>query len=142
MSEISGDFGRFSPQKKSFHNIFSLEACHDKFGHQGMDKTTLLLQKRCFWNNLVNETREHITNCKRCLSFKTPEESASLERIECSYPLEMIHLDFLSIGQVGKDPLDKNKKPVNVFVVTDHFTRFSQAYVTTNQTAPVIGNIL
>ena len=26
----------------------ALEACHDEFGHQGMDKTTLLLQKRFF----------------------------------------------------------------------------------------------
>ena len=35
----------------------ALEACHDEFGHQGMDKTTLLLQKRFFWNGLVNDSR-------------------------------------------------------------------------------------
>ena len=107
-----------------------------------MNKTTLLLQKRFFWNNLVNETREHIRSSSRCLSFKTPEESAKLERIDCSYPLEMKHLDFLSIEQAGRDPMGRNKKPINVPVVTDHFTRFSQAYVTTNQTAPVIAHIL
>ena len=90
-----------------------------------MDKTTLLLQKRFFWNNLVNETRDHIRNCNRCLSFKTPEETTSLERIECSYPLEMIHLDFLSIGQPEKDHSGKDKKPINISVVMDHFTRFS-----------------
>ena len=120
----------------------ALEACHDEFGLQGMDKTTLLLQERFFWNNLVYETREHIRSCGRYLSFKTPEESTNLERIECSYPLEMIHLDFLSIGQSGKDPAGKNKKSINVLVVTDHFTRFSQAYVTTNQTVPVIAHTL
>ena len=69
----------------------ALEACHDEFGHQGMDKTTFLLQKRFFWNGLVNDTREHIGNCSRCLTFKTPEETSELERIECSYPLEMLH---------------------------------------------------
>ena len=65
----------------------ALEACHYEFGHQGMDKTTLLLQKRFFWNGLVNDTREHIRNCSRCLTFKTAEETSALERIECSYPL-------------------------------------------------------
>ena len=120
----------------------ALEVCHDEFGHQGMDKTTLLLQKRFFWNNLVNETREHVRNCSRCLSFKTPEETTSLERIECSYPLEMIHLDFLSIGQPGKDHSGKDKKPINILVVTDHFTRFSQSYVTVNQTALTIAHTL
>ena len=120
----------------------ALEACHDEFGHQGMDKTTLLLQKSFFWNNLVHETREHIRNCSRCLSFKTPEETANIERIECLYPLEMIHLDFLSIGQAGVDEAGRKKKPINVLVVTDHFTRFSQAYVTTNQTAAEIAHKL
>ena len=120
----------------------ALEVCHDEFGHQGIDETTLLLQKRFFWNNLVNEMREHIRSCSRCLSFKTPEEAVNLERIVCLYPLEMIHLDFLSIGQAGKDPLGRNKKPINVLVVSDHFTRFSQAYVTTNKTALVIAHTL
>ena len=120
----------------------ALEACHDEFGHQGMDKTTLLLQKRFFWNNLVQETREHIRNCSRCLSFKTPEEVSEIERIECSYPLEMIHLDFLSIGQPGVDETGRKKKPINVLVVTDHFTRFAQAYITTNQTAAIIAHKL
>ena len=120
----------------------ALEACHDEFGHQGMDKTTFLLQKRFFWNGLVNDTREHIRNCSRCLTFKTTEETSELERIECSYPLEMLHLDFLTIGQVGRDSKGEKKKPVNVLVVTDHFTRFSQAYVTHNQKAKTVAETL
>ena len=120
----------------------ALEACHDEFGRQGMDKTTFLLQKRFFWNGLVNDTREHIRNCGRCLTFKTTEETSELERIECSYPLEMLHLDFLTIGQVGKDSKGEKKKPVNVLVVTDHFTRFSQAYVTHNQKAKTVAETL
>ena len=119
-----------------------LEACHDEFGHQGMDKTTFLLQKRFFWNGLVNDTREHIRNCSRCLTFKTVEETSSLERIECSYPLEMLHLDFLTIGQAGKDKEGEKRKPINVLVATDHFTRFAQAYVTTNQRAKTVAETL
>ena len=107
-----------------------------------MDKTTFLLQKRFFWNGLVNDTREHIRNCSRCFTFKTPEETSSLKRIECSYPLEMIHLDFLTIGQSGKDKEGEKKKPLNVLVITDHFTRFAQAHVTNNQRASTVAETL
>ena len=48
--------------------------------------------------------------------------------MEASYPLELVHMDYLKIG--SKD--DPNS---NVLVITDHFTRFSQAYVTVNQQA-------
>ena len=120
----------------------ALQACHDEFGHQGMDKTTLLLQKKFFWNNLVNETREHIRNCGRCLTFKKLEETPAMEWIETSYPLELVHLDFLTIGQKGTDEQGEKKKPVNILVATDHFTRFSQAYVTTNQTAITVAKTL
>ena len=47
--------------------------------------------------------------------------------IQTSYPLELIHLDFLTIGQ--------GTKTVNVLVITDHFTRYAQAYITPKQTA-------
>ena len=52
-----------------------------------------------------------------------------------TYPLELIHLDFLSIG--GKD--DKMK---SILVVTDHFTRYAQCYVTSNQTALTVAKTL
>ena len=55
--------------------------------------------------------------------------------ITATYPLELVHLDFLSIG--GKE--DKMK---NILVVTDHFTHYGQCYVTKNQTALTVANEL
>ena len=47
--------------------------------------------------------------------------------IVATHPLELVHLNYLCL-EPGKG-LDKN-----VLVVTDHFTRYSQAYVTRTQT--------
>ena len=44
--------------------------------------------------------------------------------ISCTYPLELVHLDFLTIG---KERSDKN---VNIVVITNHFMWYSQAFIT------------
>ena len=51
------------------------------------------------------------------------------------HPLELVHFDFLIIG--GKDNSDKN-----ILVITDHFTEYMQAYVTSSQTASVVAKML
>ena len=56
--------------------------------------------------------------------------------IETSYPMELVHMDFLTIGKPNTD------KMINILIVTDHFTKYSQAYVTPNQTAPVVARTL
>ena len=56
-------------------------------------------------------------------------------QLRLTYPLELIHLDFLSIG--GKDDVMKN-----VLVVTAHFTQYAQCYVTSNQLAVTVAKIL
>ena len=60
-----------------------------------------------------------------------------MSSFETSYPLEIIHMDFLPIGS-KKDP----NKNINVLVVTDHFTRYAQAFITTSQTANVVAQTL
>ena len=51
-------------------------------------------------------------------------------------PWELVHIDFLTIEAPKKD------KDVNILVVTDHFTRYAQAYVTRSKTAPIVANTL
>ena len=45
-------------------------------------------------------------------------------------------MDYLTIES------DKSEKDVNILVVTDHFTRLAQAFVTPSQTASVIAKTL
>ena len=116
------------------YRTLALELLHDKFGHLGIDCTTTLCTGRFFWPKMVDEVRRYIQNCERCIRFKQKPEWAELKPLEASYPLELVHMDFLKIG--GKD--DKN---ANVLVVTDHFTRYAQAYVTGNQQASTVARI-
>ena len=39
-------------------------ACHDEFGHLGMDKTFVLLQERFFWPRMNDDVRTHIRSCE------------------------------------------------------------------------------
>ena len=47
-----------------------------------------------------------------------------LENIEASYPMELVHMDYLTIES------NKSDKDVNILVVMDHFTRLAQAFAT------------
>ena len=60
-----------------------------------------------------------------------------MQPIVVSYPLELVHLDFLTLGGKTDD-----SKIVNVLIVTDHFTKYAQAYVTPKQTAVIVAKTL
>ena len=87
-----------------------------------------------YWPHINEEIRKYIQNCERCLRFKQKPDNPPLKLLLASYPLELVHMDFLRIG--GKE--DKN---ANVLVITDHFTRYAQAYVTGNQQAATVAKI-
>ena len=113
----------------------TVTVCHEDYGHLGMDRVLVLLQERYFWPKMSDDVRKYIRQCDRCMRFKKRKEQTELFPIMATYPLELVHLDFLSIG--GKE--DRMK---NVLVVTDHFTRYAQCYVTKNQTALTVANEL
>ena len=110
------------------YRLLALNLLHDQFGHLGVDRTTILATGRFYWPHMAEEIRKYIQNCERCIRFKQRPENPPLKPLQASYPLELIHMDFLRIG--GKE--DRN---ANVLVITDHFTRYAQAYVTGNQQA-------
>ena len=94
-------------------------ACHDYFGHLGIDKTLVLLQERFFWPRMNEDVRNHIKSCDRCIRFKQVPERDEMQSIETTYPLELLHMDFLTIGSKDKA---KSDTEVDVLVITDHFT--------------------
>ena len=103
-------------------------ACHDDSGHLGMERTLGLLQEWFFWLKMAEEMQTHICNCDQCLKFKQTQEKSEMQPILVSYPLELEHLDFLTLGGKTDD-----SKSINV-----HFTKYAQAYVTPKQTAVIV----
>ena len=75
----------------------------------------------------------HIHTCDRCLRFKQPQERYEMQPILVSYLMELVHLDFLTLGGKADD-----NRSVDILIVTDHFTKYAQAYVTPKQTAGVV----
>ena len=86
---------------------------------------------------MVEDVQTHICTCERCLRFKQPQKKAEMKPILVSYPMELIHLDFLTLGEKAGDA-----KSTNILVITDHFTKYAQAYITSKQTAVVVAHTL
>ena len=99
----------------------ALSLVHDNFGHLGIDRSTVLMLDRFFWPKMSEEIGHYIHNCEHCIRFKQQPHQAEMVRLDASYPLQTIHMDFLQIGS-------KQDKNTNVLVITDHFTRYSQAF--------------
>ncbi len=110
---------------------------HDDSGHLGFDRTLNLFRERFFWPRMHKEIKSWCEQCERCCLRKTPTAGnrAPLVSIHTNVPMELICMDFLV--------LEKSKGGIeNVLVVTDHFSRFAQAYPTKDQKAVTVAKVL
>jgi transposase InsO family protein len=110
--------------------------CHNDVGHMGRERTLEMVRERFWWPILTRAVADHVSHCGRCIRRKTlPNQRAPMCSITTSQPMEMVSVDFLS--------LEESKGGVgNILVVTDHFTRYAQAYPTKNQTAYTTAKVL
>ena len=79
--------------------------------------------------------RLNVIKCSRCLKRKFTPQVAPLQPILVSQPLELVHLDYLTL-----EPSKGNIE--NVLVITDHFTRYALAYASNTQTAQATARTL
>ena len=117
----------------------ALQACHDNIGHLGIERTHTLLRDRFYWPGMKQDVDDYVGNCPRCLRFKTIPDRAELNPITVTRPFELVHMDFLTIEPPVKSKLSKD---VNLLVITDHFTRYAQAIVTSSQKATTVAKAL
>lgn len=88
-----------------------------------------LVRERFYWPKMYPDIVKWINDCGRCIKFKTPDnQRASLVKITTTEPLELVCMDYLTV-----EPSKGNIQ--NILVMTDHFTKFTIAVPTRNQTA-------
>ncbi|KAJ7987239.1 hypothetical protein DPEC_G00336680 [Dallia pectoralis] len=114
-----------------------LESVHDKMGHQGIERTLNLLRQRCFWVGMYEDVERWVKKCQRCILTKMPQPRICppMKPFLASRPLEVVAVDFTVL-----EPATDGRE--NVLVVTDVFTKFTQAFPTRDQRADTTAKIL
>lgn len=112
-------------------------ALHDDSGHLGFERTLQMIRERFYWPRMFQEVKAWCEQCERCCLRKTPTANvrAPLVSIHTSAPMDLVCVDFLT--------LEKSKGgQENVLIVTDHFSRYAQAYPTRDQKAGTVARVL
>ncbi|KAL0200588.1 hypothetical protein M9458_003775, partial [Cirrhinus mrigala] len=112
-------------------------ALHNDSGHLGFERTLQMIRERFYWPRMFQDVKAWCEQCERCCLRKTPTVNvrAPLVSIHTSAPMELVCVDFLT--------LEKSKGGMeNVLIVTDHFSRYAQAYPTRDQKAGTVARVL
>lgn len=113
-----------------------MKSLHDDSGHLGIDKTYGLIKERFYWPKMKQDVDNYCKNCARCIKRKTlPKRVAPLFHMQSDGPMDLVCMDFLSI-----EPDSCNTE--NVLVITDHYTRYAQAFSTRDQKATTVAKVL
>lgn len=113
------------------------ESVHDLMGHQGIEHTQKLLRQRCFWVGMHEDVEQWVKQCQRCVLTKLPQPKirSPMKSFLASRPLEVVAVDFTLL-----EPASDGRE--NVLVVTDVFTKFTQAFPTRDQKADTTAKVL
>ena len=96
--------------------------------HQGLDWTLTLVRERFYWSTMNHDATEYVTNCHWCHVAKGHYTGLHTQQgsLVANNPLDLLCIDFLKV-----DPSRDGKE--NILILTDAFTKFSQAFITNNQ---------
>ena len=118
----------------------AIDGCHREAAHQGQDRTLAIASERFWWPGMKTDIVEAVRNCHTCKTYNAPPQKAALESITATRPLELIHTDFTSIET--NPNVKEQTKTRSVLVITDHFTRHAMAFVTPDQKARTVAEVL
>ncbi|XP_033111018.1 uncharacterized protein LOC117112073 [Anneissia japonica] len=104
-----------------------LQTVHDELGHQAFQKTLEITRKRCYWPGMADDIQKYCDNCPRCTLAKAGRKVKPL--------MEVLAIDF-TVLEPGMNNLE------NVLVMTDVFTKYTQAIPTRDQRASTVAKVL
>ena len=112
------------------------QSVHDGHGHQGVDRTLQLARDRVYWPGMSKDVETWCRNCGRCVLAKEgPRVRAYRGSLQASRPNELLALDFTVL-----EPASDGRE--NVLVLTDVFSKFTQAIPTRDQRASTVADVL
>ena len=89
---------------------------------------------------MAMQMRQVIKACRHCVQYEGSTPKAPLCPIVATTPLDLLHIDFMSIKTMME--LDKSPRVTNVLVFQDHFTKHVLVYVAPNQTVKTVTKFL
>ena len=115
------------------HCSATLDGCHREAAHQGEKRSLSLMTERFWWPGMAHDLINRVKNCAHCKKFEGAPPIAKLQKLPCSGPGEILHIDFTTI----EETIDLQAKPEirNVLVMQDHFSKHVVAYVVEDQMA-------
>ena len=96
-----------------------------------------LVRERFYWGTMNQDITDCVTNCHWCHVTKGHHTGLHTQQgsLVANNPLNLLCIDFLKV-----DPSRDSKE--NILVLTDAFTKFTQAFITNNQKALTVTKIL
>ena len=122
------------------HHRTALNRCHQDGYHQCKERTLALAAERFWWPGMAMELYHGMNACRWCKMFKGRRETTPLHLILVSTPLELVHINFMSIET--EQDLAKPPKVNDMLVITDHYIHYTEAFVTPNQKAETMAKVL
>ena len=132
---ISDDEVLFRKNKEQ-HQVVILHALkeavyrelHINMAHLGPDRTLQLIKESFYWPKMEEEVRHFINHQRPCVRQRKPhiQRKAPLLPITSSAISEIVGIDFLHLE-------NSSRGFEHILLITDHFTRYIQAYPTSKK---------
>ena len=114
-----------------------LKSLHDNNSHQGLQCVMNLLWDKVYWPSMFADTDHWLVQCEQCLisNGDYTEPKTQQGSLVTHLPLELLCIDLTKANVVKGDK-------ENILVLTDAFSKYSQAFVTNNQKSLTVAKIL
>uniref|UniRef100_A0A8C5C0T7 Gypsy retrotransposon integrase-like protein 1 n=1 Tax=Gadus morhua TaxID=8049 RepID=A0A8C5C0T7_GADMO len=114
-----------------------LHQLHQEHGHQGVERTTDLVRQRCYWPGMHQDIKQWCLDCERCQVAKDthPATRTYMGHLLASRPNQILAVDFTTL-EPSRNGMD------NVLVMTDVFSKYTQAVPTHDQRATTVAQVL